>query len=284
MRCRLLAALLCTLVHANIIPLVLRLPKKSLSRLMLMSKWEGLTHRDFVSKWVQDIWTAGFQPGNPGQSPASKTLHSLPSIARPSYFDGTIDDEPARRYTLNVDTKQLQQIAGSEKRLIVSWTTGGPKRWSIAHNLALSIRKNTPQLERFFVFIALDSDAVVRAEASNFNVVLNEGSQDLQDDIWKMRWLIQTTCIALDLEVLVVDSDIVFLGDPFAHFFFDSDLEAMTDHFFPAEQLWATWLRPAEHINTGFIYARPSNRLLVPQQNFSISLTQNSLRVLHTRV
>ena len=27
-----------------------------------------------------------------------------------------------------------------------------------------------------------------------------------QDDIWKMRWLIQTTCIALGLEVLVVDS------------------------------------------------------------------------------
>ena len=172
----------------------------------------------------------------------------------------------------------------------------------------------------------------------------------------------------------MVDSDIVFLADPFQQFFFDSDLEAMTDHFFPAEQLcprdmavsffwfcppsgvgfeerpkatppfwgypktrphvrlggptletesptsgpcqtkgkppfwccpkkhthvqlahlstyclalvqttvqslakdagapscqpeivnlrWATWLRPAEHINTGFLFARPSRRLL----------------------
>ena len=31
---------------------------------------------------------------------------------------------------------------------MVSWTTGGPKRWAIAHNLALSVRQNAPQLER----------------------------------------------------------------------------------------------------------------------------------------
>ena len=125
---------------------------------------------------------------------------------------------------------------------------------------------HTEELEKMFVFIALDKDAVKRAEAAGFNAVLNEplGPVDLQDmaasmdiintpgpfnegawpvdlkklanppswifefdqkvltrrfdsctfcnyllrqdDIWKMRWLIQTTCIALGLEVLVVDS------------------------------------------------------------------------------
>lgn len=85
---------------------------------------------------------------------------------------------------------------------------------------------------------------------------------DLKDDIWKMRWLIQTTFLSLGLEVLVVDSDIVFFRNPFEHFHFDADQEAMTDHFFPREQLWTTWLRPAEHINTGFIFARPSPTLI----------------------
>ena len=259
-------------------PVAFHIPNKSFIRLNVMSDLEGLSRQDLLSTWVVNIWT-GLQAevgevgevggrNNNSYPAASATRLDLAAsatrldIPRPSYFDSSLDEEPPRRYTLDLDTAKLLQIAGSERRLIVSWTTGGPKRWSIAHNLALSIRKNTPELEHSFVFIALDSDAVRRAQDSGFNVVLNEGSHDLQDDIWKMRWLIQTTCIALGLEVLVVDSDIVFLSNPFHHFYFDSDVEAMTDHFFPAEQLWATWLRPAEHINTGFLFARPSPRLL----------------------
>ncbi|CAE7270348.1 unnamed protein product [Symbiodinium sp. CCMP2456] len=250
-------------------PLLLQVPRRSFIRLRLMSDFEDLSHENLLSKWVGRIWT-GLQnsdagdPRDPGNCLESKAYCYRPpwNITRPTYFDSGLDEEPPRRYTLQVDTDKLLEIAGPAGRLIVSWTTGGPKRWSIAHNLALSIRRNTPELESIFVFIALDADAVRRAQDSGFNAVLNDGSGDLQDDIWKMRWLIQTTCMSLGLEVLVVDSDIVFLTDPFRHFFFDSDVEAMTDHFFPAEQLWATWLRPAEHINTGFLFVRPSARLL----------------------
>ena len=41
----------------------------------------------------------------------------------------------------------------------------------------------TEELEKIFVFIALDKDAVKRAEAAGFNAVLNEplGPVDLQD-------------------------------------------------------------------------------------------------------
>ena len=46
---------------------------------------------------------------------------------------------------LNINVSKLKAFAGHEGRLVISWTTGGPKRWSIAHNLALSIRKNTPE-------------------------------------------------------------------------------------------------------------------------------------------
>ncbi|CAE7226437.1 unnamed protein product [Symbiodinium sp. KB8] len=246
-------------------PLVLQIPRRSFTRLRLMSDFEDLSHENLLSKWVEGIWT-GLQSSDAGdpRDPGNCLESYRPSwnITRPSYFDSGLDEEPPRRYTLQVDTDKLLDIAGPAGRLIVSWTTGGPKRWSIAQNLALSIRRNTPELEPIFVFIALDADAVRRARDSGFNAVLNDGSGDLQDDIWKMRWLIQTTCVSLGLEVLVVDSDIVFLADPFRHFFFDSDVEAMTDHFFPAEQLWATWLRPAEHINTGFLFVRPSARLL----------------------
>ena len=262
-----LAILLCHLALAD---LVLHVPKKSSARFTAMSRFDGLSKQDLLSKWIRDIWAAGFE--NEEAAEAMETTRSRSgqklAVTRPSYFENSLDEELPRRYTLQVDTERLLQIAGPEGRLIVSWTTGGPKRWSIAHNLALSIRRNTPELERIFVFVALDADAVRRAEASKFNVVLNQGSHDLQDDIWKMRWLIQTTCISLGLEILVVDSDIVFLANPFQHFFFDSDLEAMTDHFFPAEQLWATWLRPAEHINTGFLFARPSAQLLVARKSF----------------
>jgi len=230
-----------------------------------------------ISRWIAGIWrsvsgskkinttadisTSDLIPIMQASTVGDVAAYSV-ALQRPSFFDADFDDEPVRSYTLRTDFKKLVRIAGQERRLIMSWTTGGPKRWSIAHNLALSIRRNTPHLERRFVIVGLDREALTRAEAAGFHAVLNEGSGDLQDDIWKMRWLIQATCVSLGLEVLVVDSDIVFLSDPFVHLKYDADMEAMTDHFFPAQQLWATWLRPAEHINTGFVFVRPSARLL----------------------
>ena len=57
------------------------------------------------------------------------------------------------------------RVAGPEKLVIVSWTTGvptgeekGSRSW-IAINLALSIRKHAPHLEKRFAYVSLDADA-----------------------------------------------------------------------------------------------------------------------------
>ena len=42
--------------------------------------------------------------------------------------------------------------------------------------------------------VALDKQAFGQATEEGFHVVLNEGSIDLKDDIWKMRWLIWGVC------------------------------------------------------------------------------------------
>ena len=38
----------------------------------------------------------------------------------------------------------------------------------------------------------------------------------------------------------------------------DADFDVMTDHFFPERDLGTYYFRPAEHINTGFVFGRPS--------------------------
>lgn len=261
----------------------LSLPRRSHGRLAAMCGGEGRRQREMVASWVRAVHS-GFAasalpkqhrqqqqpvPGVGSWPPDLVTGSDADAMAlrqalqRPGAYDADLDPEPPRRYTLKLDEAELLRIAGPGRRLITSWTTGGPKRYSIARNLALSIRKNCgPALERIFVFVALDADARDRAQADGFQVVLNEESMDLKDDIWKMRWLIQITFLSLGLEVLVVDSDIVFFRNPFEHFGFDADQEVSTDHFFPEKQLWASWLRPAEHINTGFIFSRPSPTLV----------------------
>ena len=266
----------------------LMLPEVAVQKLRSMCIAERKRDVDLVSSWIQTIWrdireSEDAEDGKvvqdameqPELGVVEDDVESflgelspavLAALKRPSFIDG-LDLEPRRQYTLQVNGQRLKDLAGADRRLVVSWTTGGPKRWSIALNLGLSIRKNAPELEAIFVFIALDPDVLERAEAAGFNAVLQDRSGfggDLEDEIWKMRWLIQTTCVALGLEVLVVDSDIVILSNPFQHFYQDSDIEAMTDHFFPAKHLWATWLRPAEHINTGFLFIRPSTRVLDP--------------------
>lgn len=75
-------------------------------------------------------------------------IHQYASASSAKQLTGVVSpviDQPGRQYTLKVNGTKLKALAGPEKRLVVSWTTGGPKRWSIAHNLALSIRKNTPE-------------------------------------------------------------------------------------------------------------------------------------------
>eukprot|EP00927_Polykrikos_kofoidii_P045432 TRINITY_DN39412_c0_g1_i1.p1 TRINITY_DN39412_c0_g1~~TRINITY_DN39412_c0_g1_i1.p1 ORF type:complete len:1097 (-),score=171.44 TRINITY_DN39412_c0_g1_i1:256-3147(-) len=95
-----------------------------------------------------------------------------------------------------------------------------------------------------------------------FNSVLCEAGTcrqtDIKDDIWKMRWFLMRTLTGFGLSVLVVDADIVFLGDPTKELTFDADMEVMTDHFFPERHLWEPWVRVEDHINTGFVFVRPS--------------------------
>ena len=57
-----------------------------------------------------------------------------------------------RQYTLKVNGTKLTELAGDQRRLVVTWTTGGPKRWSIAENLGLSIRRNVPEAVRKQLF------------------------------------------------------------------------------------------------------------------------------------
>lgn len=173
--------------------------------------------------------------------------------------DHTILDLPKDYFT---------RLAGKDKLAIVSWTTGvpsqgekGSRSW-IALNLALSIRKNTPDLERHFAYVALDSNAHQVLGQYGFNSVLCEASTcrttDLKDDIWKFRWYLMRTLTGFGISALVVDGDIVFLGNPLRELWHDSDMEVMTDHFFPERHLWEPWVRVEDHINTGFVLVRPT--------------------------
>merc|ERR1711963_1021801 len=106
---------------------------------------------------------------------------------------------------------------------------GGQKYLPLALNLALSIRRNAPQLERYLAFVALDREALHELRRHGFNAVLRQthakrkktektfGASAVpqstkaqrDDEIWKMRWLIQLTALNLGLNALVVDSDLV---------------------------------------------------------------------------
>ncbi|CAE8598063.1 unnamed protein product [Polarella glacialis] len=176
--------------------------------------------------------------------------------------------EVPRRMMLPLPKEYFVQMAGPEKLVILGWTTGAPaegeklSRTVLAVNLALSIRKHAPQLESRFAYISMDTFAHEVMEEYGFNSVLCEAgpcrSTDLKDDIWKMRWYLMLTMTSFGLSVLVVDADIVFLGDPTKEFARDSDMEVMTDHFFPERHLWEPWVRVEDHINTGFVLVRPA--------------------------
>jgi len=174
-----------------------------------------------------------------------------------------------KRMLLPLSQELFRKVAGSEELVIVSWTTGAPadpnekgSRTAIAVNLALSIRKHAPELEQHFAYISMDAVAHKVMEEYGFNSALCEAgicrSKDLKDDIWKMRWYLMLTITSFQLKVLVVDADIVFLGNPLQEFRGDADMEVMTDHFFPEKHLWEPWVRVEDHINTGFVLVKPT--------------------------
>ncbi|CAE7197434.1 rskn-1 [Symbiodinium natans] len=160
------------------------------------------------------------------------------------------------------DLKLLRRKAKKHSPLIATWTTGEAKYMSLAMNLALSIRKNVPSLERSFVCVALDRAARRAMRKSKFHTLSHPvlPGPSLKDAIWKMRWLVLHTFAHLGIDGLVLDSDIVVLQDPFPVLWGDADFEVMTDHFWPEQHLWQYWTRPEEHINTGCIFVKASVR------------------------
>ncbi|CAE7774913.1 rskn-1 [Symbiodinium sp. CCMP2592] len=160
------------------------------------------------------------------------------------------------------DLKLLRRKAKKHGPLIATWTTGEAKYMSLAMNLALSIRKNAPGLERNFLCVALDRAARRAMRKRKFHTLSHPVPQGpaLKDAIWKMRWLVLHTFAHLGIDGLVLDSDIVILQDPFPALWGDADFEVMTDHFWPEQHLWQYWTRPEEHINTGCIFVKASVR------------------------
>ena len=49
-------------------------------------------------------------------------------------------------------------------------------------------------------------------------------------DIFMTRWRLLVGVLKAGLDVVLLDTDVVFLDDPFRFFYFDADFEVMTDH------------------------------------------------------
>ncbi|CAE7385354.1 Parp1 [Symbiodinium natans] len=238
-------------------------PQSMCQRLRAMAAWEGQTVAGLVSQWVElrhaalkcgdvpkDSWPDGvlpFSPDGPGH-PGFRRARLLPlhSLA------------PLREAAMRAPNQ----------RLIVTWTTGAFA--NLALNLALSIRKNVPELEDALVVICLDRDSQQLLSTMNFSAVLLPGPADddavknpwQNDDLWKFKYRLMASLITLGLSALVLDTDVVLLSDPFLHLGNDADLEVMTDLFFPESQLLSTTLRPEDHINTGFVFHKNTGAAL----------------------
>ncbi|CAJ1343933.1 unnamed protein product, partial [Effrenium voratum] len=134
----------------------------------------------------------------------------------------------------------------------------------MALNLALSVRQHVPHLESSFVVVCLDADAQRQLRERNFRTVLLPGPSDEEatmhpwqnDDLWKFKYRLMASFMALGISALVLDTDVVLLSDPFVQLKGDADLEVMTDLFFPESQLLMASLRPEDHFNTGYVYHR----------------------------
>eukprot|EP00928_Gymnodinium_smaydae_P090129 TRINITY_DN73978_c0_g1_i1.p1 TRINITY_DN73978_c0_g1~~TRINITY_DN73978_c0_g1_i1.p1 ORF type:complete len:939 (-),score=92.55 TRINITY_DN73978_c0_g1_i1:279-2894(-) len=102
----------------------------------------------------------------------------------------------------------------------------------------------------------MDLEAHNALRAAGYRSIHRQAGPSLEDDVWKMRWRIMTTVTRLGLGALVIDTDMVVLADPFKALSYDSDMEVMTDHFFPEKHLFLDWVRVEDHINTGFLWGR----------------------------
>ncbi|CAE8614263.1 unnamed protein product [Polarella glacialis] len=139
------------------------------------------------------------------------------------------------------DVALLRPLASNGEPLLVTWTTGGKKYTTLALNLAQSVRANVgPELEQRFVCIALDQEAQELMQRHNFHSVLHEVSRsnNLDDAIWKLRWMALYTFAHLGINSLVLDSDRVALSSPFAK-----------------------RMRHEDHCNTGCIYVKASKHV-----------------------
>ncbi|CAJ1450528.1 unnamed protein product [Effrenium voratum] len=228
-------------------------------RFLSMCAEENVTISEMLTRWAATRARVHDHPATEMRpSPSSET--PAPRAARE---DAQEEQLPCSKFLLQLrpgDLKALKKAAKASP-LLATWTTGEAKYSQLALNLALSLRRHAPQLERSFLCVALDRGAKRAMRKHGFKAILHAvRPNDLKDAIWKMRWLILHTFAHLGIDGLVLDSDIVILQDPFPALHRDADLEVMTDHFWPDQHLWQYWTRFEEHINTGCIFVNASSR------------------------
>eukprot|EP00933_Yihiella_yeosuensis_P057388 TRINITY_DN5717_c0_g1_i2.p1 TRINITY_DN5717_c0_g1~~TRINITY_DN5717_c0_g1_i2.p1 ORF type:complete len:826 (-),score=133.28 TRINITY_DN5717_c0_g1_i2:145-2622(-) len=194
-------------------------------------------------------------PGNPAVLKSLREVKRLQNSLK-AWRDG------ADLKRLPVPETLLRSIAVNGS-IVCTWSGGGAKFSQMAMNLLSSIRLHAPQWEKAFVVLALDRDTEMFFRTKGVTVWLHQTI-----DIYMTRWRLLAGILATKLNVLLLDTDIVFLGDPFPHFRKDADLEVMTDHLFPGRDLWDPKWRDEEHINTGFMFARGTQTASLLIQGF----------------
>ncbi|CAJ1397512.1 unnamed protein product [Effrenium voratum] len=194
-------------------------------------------------------------PGNPAITKSLKEVKRLQSFLNAWRQNADLLQLP-------VPADMLRQVA-VDNTLVCTWSGGGDKFAKMALNLFSSIRLNAPRWAPAFVVLALDVETESFLRRKGITTWLHETV-----DIYMTRWRLLAGLVAAGFEVLLTDTDVVFLSDPFPYFFQDADLEVMTDHLFPERDLWDARWRDEEHINTGFMYARSSPGALALVQRF----------------
>ncbi|CAL1129111.1 unnamed protein product [Cladocopium goreaui] len=200
--------------------------------------------------------------GGPSDERNPAILRSIKEVSRlQSYVEAWQRDEDLLEVPAPVE--KLREAAGPRKTLVCTWSGGGSRFARMALNLYESIKQNAPQWAPSFVVLSLDLETQTFLQQHNVTTWLYESV-----DIFMTRWRLLAALLSLNLNALLLDTDVVFLSDPFPHFFYDSDFEVMTDHFFPERDLWDERWRDEEHVNTGFMFARASERSLQLVQDF----------------
>eukprot|EP00439_Symbiodinium_sp_Y106_P018904 s6472_g2.t1 len=175
--------------------------------------------RELVERAHQDL------PGNPAVMKSLKEVQRLQSS-----LDAWRENAGLRELPV---PKELLQAVAVRGTVVCTWSGGGSKFSKMALNLRASIRLNAPHWERAFVVLSLDNETLSFLQSQGITSWLYETL-----DIYMTRWRLLAGLLAEGFDVLLMDTDVVFLGDPFQHFFFDADLEVMTDHLFPERDLW----------------------------------------------